>query len=80
MSNPLYDMVLEQALELDPEEQLELIADLTRHFRENYTPPPRKPGKSLWGICKDLGPAPSTEEIVEASQEAWANFPREDIA
>jgi len=80
MPGPLYEMIRDQALRLDPEEQLELIADLTQKFRENYTPPPRKPGKSLRGICKHLGPAPSAEEIDEARREVWANFPREDIA
>ncbi len=35
--------------------------------------------KSLWGLCADLGPAPSAEEINKARREEWANFPREDI-
>jgi hypothetical protein len=37
------------------------------------------PRKSLWGLCADLGPAPSAEEIDQARREEWANFPREDI-
>jgi len=35
--------------------------------------------KSLWGLCADLGPAPSAEEIDEARREEWTDFPREDI-
>ena len=35
--------------------------------------------KSLWGLCADLGPAPSAEEIDQARREEWDNFPREDI-
>ena len=37
------------------------------------------PRKSLWGLCADLGPAPSAEEIDKVRREEWANFPREDI-
>ena len=39
--------------------------------------PPRR--KSLLGLCADLGPAPSAEDIVEVRREMWADFPREDI-
>jgi len=39
----------------------------------------KKPKRSLYGICADLGPAPSAEEIDESRREMWGNFPREDI-
>ena len=35
--------------------------------------------KSLLGLCADLGPAPSAEEIDEIRHEMWATFPREDV-
>ncbi|MDZ8184827.1 MAG: hypothetical protein RMX96_08250 [Nostoc sp. ChiSLP02] len=35
--------------------------------------------KSLWGLCADLGEAPSAEEIDAARSQEWAGFPREDI-
>ena len=35
--------------------------------------------KSLLGLCADLGPAPSAEEIDEIRHEMWAGFPREDV-
>jgi hypothetical protein len=44
---------------------------------ENRPPAPRR---SLYGLCADLGPAPSAEDIDEVRREMWANFPREDIA
>jgi hypothetical protein len=31
------------------------------------------------GLCADLGPAPSAEEMDEARREMWAGFPRDDI-
>ena len=38
-----------------------------------------RPLKSLRGLCADMGPAPSAEEIDQSRREAWANFPREDV-
>jgi hypothetical protein len=35
--------------------------------------------RSFIGLCADLGPAPSAEEIDEARREMWAGFPRDDI-
>lgn len=32
------------------------------------------PGRSIYGILADLGPAPSAEEIDEARREAWAKW------
>ena len=32
----------------------------------------------LVGLCADLGPAPSAEDIDEARREMWASFPRDD--
>jgi hypothetical protein len=37
------------------------------------------PRRSLWGLCEDLGTAPSAVEIDQIRQEEWANFPREDV-
>jgi hypothetical protein len=31
------------------------------------------------GLCGDLGPAPSAEEIDEGRREMWAGFPRDDV-
>ena len=37
------------------------------------------PPRSFIGLCVDLGPAPSAEEIDETRREMWAGFPRDDI-
>ena len=79
MSTAILNHVRELAMSLSPEEQLALISDLVAKLQGKYAPPEKKPSRSLWGALKDLGPAPSAEEIDEARQEAWANFPREDI-
>jgi hypothetical protein len=35
--------------------------------------------RGIIGLCADLGPAPSAEEIDEARREMWATFPRDDV-
>jgi hypothetical protein len=35
--------------------------------------------QSLWGLCADLGAAPSAADISQARQEEWVGFPREDV-
>lgn len=71
--------VLALARRLSPEDKLRLIEkiayDVERELFSAFT----TPRKSLWGLCADLGPAPSAEEIDEIRREVWANFPREDI-
>lgn len=74
---------LEEALnlvkQLSPVDKARLIErivpDIERELKVTW-PTPRK---SLWGLCADLGSAPSAEEIDQARREEWANFPREDI-
>jgi hypothetical protein len=80
MPSAIFEHVRELAMTLTPEQQLTLIGDLAAKLQGKYSPPEKKPSRSLWGALKDLGPAPSAEEIDEARREAWANFPREDIA
>jgi hypothetical protein len=46
--------------------------------RELMTDQPM-PRKSLWGLCADLGTAPSAEEIDQARQEEWGSFPKDDF-
>jgi hypothetical protein len=66
------------ATRLTPQDKIRLIerlvSDLERHIVAEHATPRR----SLYGICADLGSAPSAEEIDEARREAWASFPRED--
>lgn len=79
MSAAILDHVRDLAMTLNPEEQLQLIRDLAAKLSGTYSPPERRPFRSLYGALKHLGPAPTAAEIDEARAEAWANFPREDI-
>ncbi len=80
MHSAIFDHVRELAMTLKPEEQVELIGDLAAKLRGRFVPEEEGDFRPLYGILKDFGPAPSAEEIDEARREAWANFPREDIA
>ena len=61
-------------------EQAELIQELSTKLKESLAAEQRRPQRSPWaGMCADLGPAPSAEDIDEVRREVWKNFPREDI-
>jgi hypothetical protein len=76
-------VTLEEALSLIKRlsllDKVRLIEQLTSDIKHELMAATPAPRKSLWGLCADLGPAPSAEEIDQARQEEWANFPREDI-
>jgi hypothetical protein len=76
MATADYETVLREAEALSPEEQQRLADTLLKKLA-GQTPAPRR---SSYGVLAHLGPAPSAEEIDEARREAWANFPRDDIA
>jgi hypothetical protein len=72
------DTVLTLLRQLQPRERLKVIAQALPEVERDLSEQLR-PLKSLRGLCADLGPAPSAEEIDEARREVWAGFPREDI-
>lgn len=71
--------VLHLAKQLSPVDKVRLIQELTPDIERELVANQITPRKSLWGLCADLGQAPSADEIDEARREEWANFPREDI-
>jgi hypothetical protein len=73
--------ITEMALRLSPVDKVRLIEKLAPALeRDLVTQPTNTPRRSLYGLCADLGAAPSADEIDQARREAWGNFPREDIA
>lgn len=75
----MLDKVAVQALRLPPLDKVRLVERLMATLEQDLTPP-INPRLSWRGLCADLGSAPTAEEIDEARREAWANFPREEIA
>jgi len=73
------EQVVSLARQLPPVEKVRLIERIAPEIeRDMLTQRPVKL-RSLLGLCADLGPAPSAEDIKEVRREMWASFPREDI-
>jgi hypothetical protein len=71
-------VTLEEALglvkRLSPLDKARLIERIVPDIERELATAQSAPRKSLWGLCADLGPAPSAEDIDQARQEEWANF------
>ena len=68
------EMVLELLRWLPPRERLRVIARVLPEVDREIPLVPVIPKKSLLGALRDLGTAPSAEEIDEARREMWGNF------
>ena len=72
-------VTLEEALDLvkqlSPLDKARLIERIVPDIERELMVTRPTPRKSLWGLCADLGPALSAEEIDQARREEWANFP-----
>ncbi len=67
--------VLEKLRELPLERQQEVL-DFVESLQQKGEP--KRPRRSLMGIGADLGVKITRDDIDEARQEMWGNFPRED--
>jgi hypothetical protein len=72
------EQVIDMIKQLPPRDRLRVVSQVLPELEQELPVGPR-PRKSLRGLCADLGPAPSAEEIDQARREAWASFPREDV-
>jgi len=73
------EQVISLARQLPPLEKIRLIEQMAPEIERDM--PSQRPLKlkSLLGLCADLGPAPSAQEIDEIRREMWADFFPEDI-
>jgi hypothetical protein len=82
-STPALDEAVALVARLSPIEKVRLmerlIATLEQDLAQDISERDKRPFPSLYGLCADLGPAPSAEDIQEVRDEMWKNFPREDI-
>ena len=65
------------ASHLAPIDKLKLLERLAKMLEQEFTL--LAPLDTLAGLCADLGPGPSEQDINEVRKEMWANFPREDF-
>ncbi len=77
MSNLELEQVKRLAQNLSPAEKAELAEWLVHTAKPEQ--PPRKSRRPMYGLCADLGPGPTDEDIEEIRREMWKNFPREDF-
>ena len=73
------EQVVSLARQLPPVEKVRLIERMVPEIERDILGQRPLKRRSLLGLCADLGPAPSTEDIEEIRREMWAGFPREDI-
>lgn len=71
------ELVLAAARTLSPLERVWLVEQVMETLKTDLAPTEKKPKRSLYGIW--AGTSVSEEDIDEARQEMWGNFPREDI-
>lgn len=67
--------------QLSPVEQFELMKFLLAEMETlvSSNPVHKTPLRSAYGICADLTPIPTEQDIETIRQEVFGNFPREDI-
>jgi hypothetical protein len=70
-----FDDVLALAKQLGAKDKVRLIERLAPDIERELVAVNSRPRKSLWGLCADLGKAPSSQEIDKARREEWANSP-----
>lgn len=81
MSDAILEQVKRLATKLSPEEKTRFAQWLAETSDAQVgSSTPTKPQRSLYGLCADLGPGPTDEDIEEVRREMGVNFPREDIA
>ena len=75
------EQVLTLVKQLTPLEKVQLIESVMPDLKATLQTVSvgRRPLRSAYGICADLGPAPSAEDIDEMRREVFKNFPREDF-
>lgn len=73
------EQVIQQAKQLSALEKMRLIQAIAPDVEKELIPTEIKTRRSLWGICADLGQAPSAEDIDQIRQEIGSGFEREDI-
>lgn len=75
------EQVVEFARQLTPREKAQLIAQIIPDMEAMLAQvdTERKSLRSVYGLCWDLGPAPSADDIHEACQDLFKDFPRTDI-
>lgn len=73
--------ILPLAKQLTPLEKVRLIEEVVPDLEASLEALStcRVSLQSAYGVCADLGPAPSSEDLDAIRKEMFKNFPREDV-
>jgi hypothetical protein len=71
------DQAVDLALKLPPLDKVRLVEQVMATLERDLGERTKQPKRSLYGLWSGVNI--SAEEIDEARQEMWGNFPREDI-
>lgn len=76
------EQVLRAAKQLTPIEKVRLMEQVMPDLEAplEAATVPRRPLQSAYGLCTDLGPAPSAEDIDTVRQEVFKDFPRDNTS
>lgn len=76
-----FDRIAAQVEQLSTQEKFQLMGRIMNKLEDDLVQDAEnKPKRSLYGLCADLGPAPSADDIDEVRRDMLAGFPRDDIA
>jgi hypothetical protein len=73
-NNLTLEEVMTATSQMSPLEKVKLIEHLASGLEQEMSSMKPHPRRSLYGICADLGEAPSSEDIDEVRREAWGEF------
>jgi len=74
------EQVVSLARQLPPLEKIRLVEQIAPEIERDMLQQRPIRRRSLLGLCADLGPAPSAEEIDAIRHEMWAGFPRDGLS
>jgi hypothetical protein len=74
---PELEQAVAIAMNLSPLEKVRLVEQIMATLEQDLNPNTKQPKRSLYGIWSDVNL--SAEDIDEARNEMWGQFPREDV-
>jgi dihydroneopterin aldolase len=77
--NATVDEVFELVRQLSTVDKVRLIERVAPEIERELMADRAGQSRSLLGLVKDLGPAPTADEIDACRQQAWASIERDDI-
>jgi hypothetical protein len=67
------------ARQLSPLDKVRLVDSVIPDVEASLESADGRPLRSAYGLCSDLGPAPSSEDIQQIREAMFGDFPRTDL-